>query len=96
VFEAVDAERGFQDRKWGTDPAVDGCILPGEDLHAQNTVLGEEFGEVCKATLEGDRSGRLRELVQVAAVSCAIIQFHYTKEEIDECVVNILQETRRI
>jgi len=94
VFEAIDAERGFQDKKWGTDPEVDGCILPGDNVHAQHTVLSEEVGEAAEAILEGDRMGRLRELVQVAAVSAAIIQFHYTPEEVDTTVRQIMHETR--
>lgn len=92
VVESVDAERAFQDKKWGTEP-IDGSILPSRHLHAQNSVLFEEVGEVATATLNGDGKARLRELIQVAAVAIAIIQFHYTDAEVDAMTQSIIVET---
>ena len=64
VIEDVKEERERQDAKWG------------EQLHDPYTwiaILGEEYGEVCKAALE-DNGGYRDELVQVAAVAIAAIE----------------------
>ncbi len=37
-------------------------------------VLGEEFGEVCRAVLEGDEANLREELIQVAAVAVAWVE----------------------
>lgn len=64
---AVVRERQRQDAKWGGWPGLDRVD------ERYTAVLGEEFGEVCKAQLEnGELSDELREeLVQVAAVAVA-------------------------
>ena len=62
-------ERARQDAKWGGVPGVD-----RRDDHTYAAVLGEEFGEVCKAWLERDVSGLREELIQVAAVALAWIE----------------------
>lgn len=70
VFDEIKQERIRQDAKWG------------EQNHSPNDwlmILGEEFGEVCKAALEAKfGKGTLREyrneLIQVAAVSIAMIE----------------------
>ena len=65
------AERERQDRKWGMNS-------PPADRMA--TVLGEEFGEVCRAILEGQFDDRLYdELVQVAAVACKMAEILSTR-----------------
>jgi len=80
-------ERFRQDRKWGMpQPAMK---TPGRAL----AVLGEEFGEACKAAVEMDaaetpdgalvwRDSLRTELVQVAAVAVSIIE-HLDTDEID-------------
>ena len=40
-------------------------------------ILGEEYGEVCKANLENDEGGYIEELVQTAAVCVAAIESFY-------------------
>jgi len=69
IFDAVERERGRQDAKWGGVPGVD-----RRDDHTYAAVLGEEFGEVCKAWLERDTAGLRTELVRVAAVAIAWIE----------------------
>lgn len=69
VFDVLE-ERRRQDQKLGGWPGVD---------HIDNryvSVLGEEFGGVCKARLEGGHySSELRaELIQVAAVAVAWVE----------------------
>ncbi len=64
-------ERYRQDAKWGD---ADGRRLP---LPTWMVVLGEEYGEVCKAILHGPIEGRQRireELIQVAAVAVAMLE----------------------
>lgn len=58
-------ERIQQEKKWG------------EQNHGPlkwNAILGEEFGEVSKAILEGDMGNYREELLQVAAVAIAAIE----------------------
>jgi NTP pyrophosphatase (non-canonical NTP hydrolase) len=69
VFSEVHAERQRQDAKWGGVPGID-----RRDDRTYAAVLGEEFGEVCKAWLERDVAGLRDELVQVAAVAVAWIE----------------------
>jgi hypothetical protein len=65
LYLRIEAERLRQDKKWGGQPGVDRV-----DTNYP-AVLGEEFGEVCKDTLEGNIGGAATELVQVAAVAVA-------------------------
>lgn len=61
----VVSERTKQDEKWG---------VQNHDPLLWNAILGEEFGEVSKAILEGDMKGYREELIQVAAVAIAAIE----------------------
>ena len=70
VFSVL-MERGRQDEKWGADRTL--------DLGLWLTILGEEYGEVCKAVLEkagadGGLHNAREELVHVAAVAVAAIE----------------------
>ena len=65
ILEQVREERTFQDTKWGEQ---------NHDAGGWGLILGEEFGEACKAALERDGSGYRAELVQVAAVAVAAIE----------------------
>lgn len=69
VFGDVAMERGRQDTKWGGRPGID-----RRDDATYAAVLGEEFGEVCKAWLERDMDNLREELVQVAAVAVAWVE----------------------
>lgn len=68
VLAEVRGERARQANQWG------------HKVHEQRTseygcrVLGEEFGEVCRAVNERDREQCRLELVQVAAVAVAMIE----------------------
>ena len=65
----ISSERDRQDAKWGGIPGVD-----RRDDHTYAAVLGEEFGECCKAWLERDTDSLRAELVQTAAVAVAWIE----------------------
>ncbi len=69
ILSSVSEERDRQDAKWGGIPG-----LERRDDHTYAAVLGEEFGEVCKAWLERDVEGLRTELVQVAAVAVAWVE----------------------
>lgn len=62
-------ERVRQDAKWGGIPGIDRT-----DDHTYAAVLGEEFGEACKAWIERDVPGLRTELIQVAAVALAWVE----------------------
>lgn len=74
VLSEVQEERRRQDAKWG------------EQNHTQPewlSILGEEFGEVCKAVCEAHFSGYestgnwaeyRKELIQLAAVAVAMVE----------------------
>jgi hypothetical protein len=64
VLAEVIAERDRQDRLWGIQDHK-----PGKWL----AILGEEFGESCRAVLEMNPKYR-EELIQVAAVAIAAVE----------------------
>jgi NTP pyrophosphatase (non-canonical NTP hydrolase) len=69
ILRDVSRERDGQDAKWGGVPGVD-----RRDDHTYAAVLGEEFGEACRAWIERDTAALREELVQVAAVAVAWIE----------------------
>lgn len=69
ILHEIDVERRAQDRKWGGVPGVE-----RRDDHTYAAVLGEEFGECCKAWLERDVAALRVELIQTAAVAVAWIE----------------------
>lgn len=62
-FDLIVKERERQTAKWGESERSN--RLFNERFFA---ILGEEFGELCRASLESDEENFLEELVQVAAV----------------------------
>lgn len=59
-------ERQRQDEKfgWPQEHSIDRWLV----------ILGEEFGELCKAALERDSENFFEEVTQVAAVAVAILE----------------------
>jgi hypothetical protein len=76
VFAEIGAERERQAAKWGRqhDWGHGDCSSTGVDVTVKLIVLDEEKGEVSRAFLERDDAGLRTELVQVAAVACAILE----------------------
>jgi len=67
ILKLVAQERARQDAKWGEqnhNPAFWAVIL------------GEEYGEVCRAIYENDPTQYVAELIQVAAVCVAMVEAH--------------------
>ena len=72
ILHEVRAERERQDKKWGEQ----------NHNHVEySAILGEEYGEVCKASLEvhfgyegADPDEVRKELIQTAAVAVAFIE----------------------
>lgn len=80
VIRMIHAERDRQDTKFGWigEPKT---ILPSQDLWKKLAVVGEEFGEVAKAILEGDPIEHLHEeLIQVAACCVAWVEADLTRK----------------
>ena len=82
VFAAVRGERLRQLGKWGVRSNRD---KTAPDLAVWQLILKEEVGEAAKAVLEHLYDGKpiadvRAELVQVAAVACAIVQWLDTGE----------------
>ncbi len=69
IYEQIDDERDRQDAKWGGIPG-----WQRRDDHTYAAVLGEEFGECCKAWIERDVAALREELIQTAAVAVAWIE----------------------
>jgi hypothetical protein len=69
ILVDVSAERERQDKKCGGIPGIE-----RSDDHTYAAVLGEEFGEVCRAWLERDVEALRAELVHTAAVAVAWIE----------------------
>lgn len=70
IFAAIEAERAHQDSKHGPD-SMGG---PNMSTTMRLVVMGEEYGEVCRAALDGDPEGFRKELVQLAACCVAILE----------------------
>ena len=64
-IDYVRKERDRQNDKWGVQNYSPALWL---------AILGEEYGEACKAMLEGRRDAFIAELVQVMAVAAATIE----------------------
>jgi hypothetical protein len=76
VYRLIDAERARQASKWNRAHAHGwgDCSSDRVPESVKSEALGEEFGEVCRARLDGDREGLRRELVHVAAVAVAWLE----------------------
>ena len=66
IFASVVLERNRQDAKWGADRNL--------RIDTWMTILGEEYGETCKASLHSDPINLREEAIQVAATAFAIIE----------------------
>lgn len=76
VFAAISAERGRQAALWAA-PHSHGqgdCSSPDVPLMVKVAVLGEEFGEVARAALDGKPGQMQAELAQLAAVAVAMLE----------------------
>lgn len=72
IYEEIREERKRQDVKWGVqDHSPDWWML----------ILGEEFGEVCEAILEGSMQDYKKELIHVAAVAVAALENLYRNND---------------
>jgi NTP pyrophosphatase (non-canonical NTP hydrolase) len=72
VLKLIAEERERQDKKWG------------EQNHKPDrwaVILGEEYGEVCRAIFEETSSQYLAELVQVAAVAAAAAECEFRRQQ---------------
>lgn len=65
VLDEVHQERLRQETKWGEQNHLPSFWI---------TILGEEYGETCRAILEKDSINYREELIQVAAVTVAMIE----------------------
>jgi len=76
VFDLVTQERARQARKWAGDHEWGNgdCSSRGVAEITKVAVLGEEFGEVARAVLDGNAGDLQTELVQVAAVAVAWLE----------------------
>ena len=69
-------ERKRQDDKWGAQRHLDDNLW--------TTILGEEYGEICRAILEKDWENLKEELVQTAAVCVAALEDLIQSGRLDE------------
>ena len=65
IVKFIMAERARQDEKWGEQ---------NHDIYKWLAILGEEVGEANKAALENDYSELMEELIQIGAVTVAMIE----------------------
>ena len=65
IVQLILSERNKQDVKWGEQ---------NHDIYKWLAILGEEVGEVNKAALEDQYDEVIDELIQIAAVSVAMIE----------------------
>ena len=76
AFAAVSAERDRQATMWAAphDHGQGDCSSPDVPLMVKIAVLGEEFGEVARAALDGKPDQMRTELTQLAAVAVAMLE----------------------
>ena len=65
VVSSILIERQNQDDKWGEQ---------NHDVYKWLSILGEEVGEANKAALEDSRDDLINELIQIGAVTVAMIE----------------------
>jgi len=65
IVKFIMAERVRQDEKWGEQ---------NHDVYKWLAILGEEVGEANKAALDNDYSELMQELIQIGAVTVAMIE----------------------
>ena len=65
IIKKIIAERNRQDVKWGEQ---------NHDVYKWLAILGEEVGEANKASLEENYDELIDELIQVGAVTVAMIE----------------------
>ena len=65
IIQLILSERDRQDRKWGEQ---------NHNIYKWLAILGEEVGEVNKATLEDNYDDVIAELIQIGAVTVAMIE----------------------
>ena len=65
VVSSILIERQNQDDKWGEQ---------NHDVYKWLAILGEEVGEANKAALEDSRDDLINELIQIGAVTVAMIE----------------------
>jgi hypothetical protein len=81
IWTAVQAERRRQRDKWSGPHAwgMGDCSSPGVPAPVKAAVLAEECGEAARAALEQNGDQLRKELVQVAAVAVAWLEFLTTE-----------------
>ena len=65
ILNLIKKERERQDRKWG---------IQNHNIFKWLAILGEEVGEVNKSALENNYQEVISELVQIGAVTVAMIE----------------------
>jgi len=65
VINLILKERIHQDEKWGEQ---------NHNVYKWLAILGEEVGEANKAALEDSRNNLINELIQIGAVTVAMIE----------------------
>ncbi len=73
IISLVLDERARQDNKWGEQ---------NHDIYKWLAILGEEVGEANKAALDDDQHELIQELIQISAVSVAMIESIYRNQNI--------------
>ena len=72
IFTLIHNERKRQDEKWGEQ---------NHDVYKWLAILGEEVGEANKAALDKDEAELISELIQISAVTVAMIESIYRKRK---------------
>ena len=65
IIDLILAERQQQDEKWGEQ---------NHEIYKWLAILGEEVGEANKAALEDKKHELIEELIQISAVTVAMIE----------------------
>ena len=72
ILKAIEVERKNQDDKWGEQ---------NHNIFKWLAILGEEVGEANKSALEENSEELVEELIQISAVSVAMLESIYRNSQ---------------
>jgi hypothetical protein len=78
IFTLITMERERQDNLVSAGKLPFNCADPSVPFAEKSRILGEEYGEVCEASYEADRSAGVKQLSELQALQEELVQLAAT------------------